>query len=159
MNKELDFLIYKTSDDSISVNAVIKDETIWLSQKAMSELFDVGVPAISKHLKNIFEEGELVEKVVISKMEIATAHGAIPDKTQASSTNFYNLDAIISVVRWDLEAPEKNPYTIDGINEIALKTFIDRANLVGRIDFPYTNKVEILKKTKIDIWWRFDECC
>ena len=52
-------------------------------------------------------------------------------------------------VPWDLEAPEKNPYTIDAINEIALKTFIDRANLVGRIDFPYTNKVEILKKLKL----------
>ncbi len=65
----------------------IKDETIWITQKAMAELFDVKVPAISKHLKNIFEDGELDEQVVISKMEIATQHGAIPGKMQNSATN------------------------------------------------------------------------
>lgn len=63
----------------------------------MAELFGVGVPAISKHLKNIFEEGELEENVVISKMEITTQHGAIEGKTQHIETKFYNLDAIISV--------------------------------------------------------------
>jgi len=97
MNSEFQFLIYHSADEDISVNAVIKDETIWLTQKAMAELFDIGVPAISKHLKNIFDEGELNEEVVISKMETTTVHGAIPDKTQTISTNFYNLDAIISV--------------------------------------------------------------
>ena len=63
----------------------------------MAELFGVQTPAISKHLKNIFEEGELEEQVVISKMETTTQHGAIANKTQTSETNFYNLDAIISV--------------------------------------------------------------
>ncbi|KUK52446.1 MAG: Toxin-antitoxin system, toxin component, Fic family [Desulfotomaculum sp. 46_296] len=81
----------------MSVDAVIKDETIWLTQKAMAELFGVQTPAISKHLKNIFKEGELDEKVVVSKMEMTTLHGAIPDKTQTKETHFYNLDAIISV--------------------------------------------------------------
>lgn len=76
---------------------MVQGDTIWLTQKAMSELFGVGVPAISKHLKNIFEEGELQEEVVISKMETTTAHGALTDKTQTSQTNFYNLDAVISV--------------------------------------------------------------
>ena len=79
------------------VQVVIKDETLWMTQKAMAQLFDVGVPAISKHLKNIFEEGELVEKVAVSKMEITTEHGAITGKTQRHETNFYSLDAIISV--------------------------------------------------------------
>lgn len=97
MANEFEFLIYRAVDEEISVNAVINDETIWLTQKAMAELFAVQVPAISKHLKNIFSEGELDQKVVVSKMEIPTRHGAIPDKTQSNEVNFYNLDAIISV--------------------------------------------------------------
>lgn len=97
MNNELQFLIYNTPEEDVSVNAVVKDETIWLTQKAMSELFEVGVPAISKHLKNIFEERELEEKVVISILEITTEHGAMEGKTQTKATKFYNLDAIISV--------------------------------------------------------------
>ncbi len=97
MTNEFNFLIYKAPDKDVKVNAVIKDDTIWLTQKSMAELFGVQTPAISKHLKNIFEEGELEEQVVISKMEITTQHGAIANKTQTSETNFYNLDAIISV--------------------------------------------------------------
>jgi len=97
MTDEFQFLIYRSVEEDVSVNAVIRDETIWLTQKAMAELFGVQTPAISKHLKNIFEEGELNEKVVVSKMEITTLHGAIPDKTQTKDTKFYNLDAIISV--------------------------------------------------------------
>ena len=97
MDKEFKFLLYKAEQEDVAVNALIKDETIWLTQKAMAELFDVNIPAISKHLKNIFAEGELVENMVVSKMEITTAHGAIEGKTQTKDTNFYNLDAIISV--------------------------------------------------------------
>ena len=95
--ERFDFLIYNSVEENVSVNAVIHDETIWLTQKAMAELFDVGVPAISKHLKNIFEEGELDENMVVSKMEITTQHGAIEGKSQTHETKFYNLDAIISV--------------------------------------------------------------
>ncbi len=95
--KEFPFLLYRAEQEDISINAVIKDETIWLTQKAMADLFGVQPPAISKHLKKIFEEGELDEKVVVSKMEITTSHGAIPGKTQTGEANFYNLDAIISV--------------------------------------------------------------
>ena len=97
MNNELQYLIYNTPDEKVSVDAFIHNETIWLTQKAMAELFEVQIPAISKHLKNIFAEGELDEAVVISKMETTTIHGAIPDKTQTQKTQFYNLDAIISV--------------------------------------------------------------
>ena len=95
--ERFDFLIYNSVEENVSVNAVIHDATIWLTQKAMAELFDVGVPAINKHLKNIFEEGELDENMVVSKMEITTPHGAIEGKTQTHETKFYNLDAIISV--------------------------------------------------------------
>lgn len=97
-NKErFDFLIYNSAEEEVSVNAVVHDETIWLTQKAMAELFDVGIPAINKHLRNIFEEGELDANVVISKMETTTSHGAIEGKVQSHETKFYNLDAIISV--------------------------------------------------------------
>jgi len=97
MNKELQFLIYNTPQENIKIDVVVKDETIWLTQKAMAALFGVQVPAISKHLKNIFEEGEVEEKVVVSILEITTQHGAIAEKTQNIETKFYNLDAIISV--------------------------------------------------------------
>lgn len=94
---DFNFLIYKTAEEDITVNAVIRDETIWLTQKAMAELFGVQAPAISKHLKSIFEEGELAQEVVVSKMEIPTPHGAMPGKTQMQTVMMYNLDAIISV--------------------------------------------------------------
>lgn len=79
------------------MQVVYRDESVWCTQKAMAQLFDVGVPAISKHLKNIFETGELIEDMVVSKMEITTEHGAILNKTQTKDVTFYNLDAIISV--------------------------------------------------------------
>lgn len=97
MRKELQFLIYNTPQEDIKVDVVVREETLWLTQKALASLFGVQVPAISKHLKNIFEEGELDEKVVVSNLETTTAHGAIPGKTQTKSTNYYNLDAVISV--------------------------------------------------------------
>lgn len=91
MAKDFNFLVYNTPDKDIKVNAVIKDDTIWLTQKSMAELFGVQTPAISKHLKNIFDEGELQEKSVISILETTAADG------KNYPTNFYNLDAIISV--------------------------------------------------------------
>lgn len=97
MPENFEFLIYRSAEEDVSVNAVIKDESIWLTQKGMAELFDVQTPAISKHLRNIFDDGELDEKVVVSKMEITTPHGAMEGKTQTREAQFYNLDAIISV--------------------------------------------------------------
>ena len=97
MANEIQFLLYNMPDEEGKVQAVIKDETIWCTQKAMAQLFGVGVPAISKHLKNIFEEGELQKEVVVSKMEITSRHGAMEGKTQTSQVDFYHLDAIISV--------------------------------------------------------------
>ena len=91
MNKELSFLLYTTPKENISIQAVVKDETLWLTQKSMAELFDVNIPAINKHLKNIFEEKELEENSVISILEITATDG------KKYKTKFYNLDAIISV--------------------------------------------------------------
>ena len=94
MNNELNFLIYNTPEETISINAVVKEETIWLTQKAMSELFDVEVPAISKHLSNIFSEGELQPEATVSKMETVQEEG---NRNVKRIRDFYNLDAIISV--------------------------------------------------------------
>lgn len=95
MNKELQFLIYNTPQGDVKIDVAVKDETIWLTQKAMAALFDVQVPAISKHLKNIFEEGELQENTTVSKMEIVVNRGFRGEVTE--DVVFYNLDAIISV--------------------------------------------------------------
>ena len=94
MKNDFHFLIYQSAEGDVSVNAVIKDETIWLTQKAMAELFDVQVPAISRHLQNIFDEGELVKNSTVSKMEIVQQEGA---RSIKRSMEFYNIDAIISV--------------------------------------------------------------
>lgn len=92
-----EFLLYKTANGDVKVDVLLQNETIWMPQKKIAELFDVQRPAITKHLKNIFESGELDEKVVCSILELTTQHGAISEKTQTSPTKFYNLDAIIAV--------------------------------------------------------------
>ena len=92
--REFSFLLNKVDDSDIKVNAILKDETIWLTQKGMAELFDVEVPAISKHLTNIFAEGELSEDATVSKMEIVQQEGKRQVKRQVE---YYSLDAIISV--------------------------------------------------------------
>ena len=96
-NSTAEFLIFQAEDKAQGVQVFYKDETIWASQKAIAALFEVNVPTISKHLKNIFESGELNESMVVSKMEITTQHGAIAGKTQTVEARFYNLDAIIAV--------------------------------------------------------------
>lgn len=92
-----EFLLYKTDNGDIKVDVLLQNETIWLPQNKIAELFEVQRPAITKHLKNIFESGELDEKVVCSILELTTKHGAIADKTQSKPTKFYNLDAIIAI--------------------------------------------------------------
>lgn len=91
MSNEIQFLLYNMPDADGKVQVVIRGETLWCTQKAMAQLFGVGVPAISKHLKNIFEEGELVADSVISKMETTAADG------KNYKTTYYSLDAIIAV--------------------------------------------------------------
>ena len=90
-NSTAEFLIFQLEGKENGIQVLYKDETIWATQKAIAELFDIGVPAISKHLKNIFEDGELNENSVISKMETTASDGKM------YNTRFYNLDAIISV--------------------------------------------------------------
>lgn len=97
MDNEFQFLLYQSSDEDVAVDALIRDESIWLTQKGMAELFGVDRTTISRHLKNIFVEGELAEDVVCAKIAHTTQHGALSGKTQTNDINYYNLDAIISV--------------------------------------------------------------
>lgn len=94
MKSEFQFLIYNTIDETVSINAVIKDDTIWLTQRAMADLFAVNTQAITKHLNNIYDDGELQKETTCSKMEQVQTEGNRQVKRQLA---FYNLDAIISV--------------------------------------------------------------
>lgn len=91
MSDQNQFLLYTAPDGAVKVDVFFKDETAWLTQKALAELFGVKVPAINKHLKNIFESGELVEASVISILETTAADA------KNYQTRYYNLDAIIAV--------------------------------------------------------------
>ena len=91
---EIQFILYQLPDEEGKVQVVIKDETIWATQKAMAQLFDVNIPAISKHLKNIFDEEELRPDTTVSKMEIVQMEG---EREVKRETTFYSLDAIIAV--------------------------------------------------------------
>lgn len=95
MSNEMQFLLYNMPDAEGKVHVVIKDETLWCTQKAMAQLFGVGVPAISKHLKNIFTEGELAADTTISKMETVVNRGIRGEVNEL--IDFYSLDAIIAV--------------------------------------------------------------
>lgn len=91
---EIQFLMYEADE---IVNVLVRDETLWATKKSMAELFDIDRSSISRHLKTIFETGELVEKVVSAEIAQTTQHGAIEGKTQTKMVKYYNLDAIISV--------------------------------------------------------------
>ena len=97
ITKQMEMVLYRTEDDNVTVSALVKDETIWLTQKAMAELFGIDKSGISRHLAKIFESGELDEEVVVAKIATTTQHGAMQDKTQTIPTNYYNLDMVISV--------------------------------------------------------------
>ena len=94
MPNNYEFLIYNTAEGDVSVNAVVKDETIWLTQKAMAQLFDCSTDNISLHLKNIYQSGELVEEATAEDFSVVQKEGS---RNVTRRTKFYNLDAIISV--------------------------------------------------------------
>lgn len=94
MAKEIQFVLYNLPDNSGKVQAYVEDETLWLTQKAMAQLFDVSVPAVNQHLKNIYESGELTADATIKKNLIVQQEGNRQVKREQT---FYSLDAIISV--------------------------------------------------------------
>lgn len=93
-NSTAEFLTFVATGQEDGIQVLYKDETVWATQKAMAALFDVGIPAINKHLMNIFTEGELMKEATVSKMEIVQMEG---NREVKRLTEFYNLDAIISV--------------------------------------------------------------
>lgn len=97
LQKFSNFVLFQTKTGKVNIDVLFQNESLWLTQKLMAQLFEVNIPAISKHLKNIFETGELQEKVVVSTLENTTYHGAIKEKTQTKSVKYYNLKAVLSV--------------------------------------------------------------
>ncbi|MCC2864504.1 virulence RhuM family protein [Anaerovorax odorimutans] len=97
MDTHGEMLIYQTEDGLTKIDVSMVDETVWLTQEQMAELFQRDKSTISRHIKNIFAEGELDEKVVVAEFATTSQHGAMEGKTQSNITRFYNLDVIISV--------------------------------------------------------------
>lgn len=97
MDSKNEIVIYKSQDGTIKVDVLFTGETVWLTQSQIGTLFGKSKSTISEHIKNIFEEGELNEDVVVRKFRTTTQHGAIEDKTQSHDVNYYNLDVIISI--------------------------------------------------------------
>ncbi|KAI4449075.1 hypothetical protein C823_003604 [Eubacterium plexicaudatum ASF492] len=97
MDEHGDIIIYQTEDGLTKIDVSMQDETVWLTQEQMAELFQRDKSTISRHIKNIFAEGELNEKVVVAEFATTSQHGAMEGKTQSNITKFYNLDVIISV--------------------------------------------------------------
>lgn len=91
------FVIFETEQGKVNVDVLFKDETLWLTQKLISELYEKDRTVISRHLKNIFADGELNERVVCADFALTTQHGAIEGKSQTKLTKFYNLQAIVAV--------------------------------------------------------------
>ena len=90
-------LLYQTPDGESRIEVRLQDETVWLNLDQMAELFQRNKSTISRHIKNVFEEGELNKEVVVAKYATTTQHGAIEGKTQTHEVDYYNLDMIISV--------------------------------------------------------------
>ena len=95
MNSEI--IIYQNPDGNIKIDVRLEEETVWLTQDQMATLFGKAKSTINEHIKNVFSEGELDEKVVVRKFRITTRHGAIAGKTQEVEVFAYNLDVVISV--------------------------------------------------------------
>ncbi|HUM85475.1 MAG TPA: RhuM family protein, partial [Lachnospiraceae bacterium] len=97
MDDRGEIIIYQTEDGLTKIDVSMQDETVWLTQEQMAELFQRDKSTISRHIKNIFAEGELDEKVVVAEFATTSQHGAMEGRTQSNITKFYNLDVIISV--------------------------------------------------------------
>lgn len=126
MNNNSELLIYRNPDGTIKIDVHLVDETVWLSQAHMAELFKKSKKTISEHIRNIFKEGELDEQVVVRKFRIPTLHGAIEGKTQSSEVQFYNLDVVISV-GYRVKSPQGTQFRVwatQRLKEYIIKGFV-----------------------------------
>ncbi|HET7116258.1 MAG TPA: hypothetical protein VFI29_07190 [Hanamia sp.] len=114
--------IYKAKDSVIEVSVQFDNDTVWLSQRQMAELFGRNRVAITQHIGNIFKEGEFDEQVVCKEFLLTTQHGAMDGKTQATKTKYYNLEPRCYYFSWlSYEIHQRNP-----ISSVAKKTHIRR---------------------------------
>ena len=121
-----DILIYQNSDGNIKIDVRLEEETVWLTQDQMATLFGKAKSTINEHIKNVFAEGELDEKVVVRKFRITTQHGAMTGKTQEVEVNGYNLDVIISV-GYRVKSPQGTQFRIwatQRLKEYIIKCFV-----------------------------------
>ena len=107
-----EIIIYQNTEGSIKIDVRLEEETVWLTQDQMATLFGKAKSTINEHIKNVFAEGELDEKVVIRKFRTTTQHGAIAGKTQQVEVNGYNLDVIISV-GYRVKSPQGTQFRIN----------------------------------------------
>lgn len=96
-NNKSELLIYESKDGNIKLDVDLENETVWLSLEQMTRLFGRDKSVISRHIKHVFEDGELDRNMVVANFAITTKHGAIEGKTQTHSVDYYNLDVVISV--------------------------------------------------------------
>ena len=143
-NSTAEFLIFQAEAKEQGVEVYYKDENIWATQKAMATLFDVNVPAISKHLKNIFESGELKDDSVVSKMEITASDG------KNYQTQFYSLDAIIAVGYRvnSVRATQFRQWATSVLKVYAIRGYMPRQNLRSTASY----KIVCSRATLISIW-------
>lgn len=97
MEQQNEIIIYQSQDGTIKVDVLFSEETVWLTQTQIGSLFGKAKSTISEHIKNIFEEGELKENMVVRKFRTTTQYGALEGKTQSNEVKYYNLNVIISV--------------------------------------------------------------
>lgn len=138
MTKEI--AMFKTDAETINVEVLFEDETVWLTQEQMSVLFEKAKSTINEHIKHVFEEGELDKSVVVRNFRITTKHGAIEGKTQTREVLYYNLDVIISVgyrVK-SLRGTQFRQWATKRLNEYIRKGFTmddDRLKQLGGGDY------------------------
>ena len=118
--KPKDILLFRNNDQTVNVSVIFQNGTFWLTQKSMAELFGVNVPAVSKHLKNIFETKELDEDSVISILETTASDG------KNYSTKFYRLEAILAVGYRvnSVQAADFRKWATQTLNEFIIKGFV-----------------------------------
>ncbi|MEM6960838.1 MAG: virulence RhuM family protein [Myxococcota bacterium] len=144
-----EFLLYTAPDGDVRVQVLLRDETVWLPQKALAELFAVGVPAVSKHLKNIFDSGELERSASVSKLEIVRQEGS---RQVAREVEFYNLDAIIAVGYRvnSYEATQFRIWATKTLREFLIKGFVldDERLKQGKVTFGKDYFDELLERIR-----------
>lgn len=150
--KESNILLYETEDGKVNVDVILKDETIWLTQKSMAELFSVEQPAIAKHLSNIYNEKELIKELTYSKMELVRKEG---NRNVKRNIEFYNLDAIIAV-GYRVNSKKATQFRIwatDILKEYIIKGFkIDKERMKNGPKFGkdyYNELLETIKEIRL----------